>query len=85
MGVHSKIGVDRFPKQSTDVGTLARVTFHYDTSRDLRGTIIRSDAEDPWRTIIRLDDGRVVLSTECQYTPESLMLPEVRDLMRAME
>jgi hypothetical protein len=33
------------------------------------GTIVRDDNEPPWRTIIRLDDGRVVLASECQYSP----------------
>jgi hypothetical protein len=33
------------------------------------GTIIRDDREAPHLTIIQLDGGRVVMSTECQYAP----------------
>jgi hypothetical protein len=43
------------------------VCFQYDTSRTCNGTIVRDDLEDPWQMIIRLDDGRHVLATECQY------------------
>jgi hypothetical protein len=48
-----------------------RVCFNYDTSKTIMGTIVRDDYEDPWRTIISLDDGRVVLGSECQHAPEN--------------
>jgi hypothetical protein len=35
------------------------------------GTIIRDDMEEPFRTIISLDDGRVILATECMHSPQS--------------
>ena len=68
MGAVHNIHADSFPRQSGNIGSRVQVCFHYDTSRTCNGTIVRSDAEDPWRTIIRLDDGRHVLATECQYT-----------------
>lgn len=40
----------------------------YDTSRYIGGTIIRDDREEPFETLIRLDDGRVIRGTECQYS-----------------
>lgn len=60
----------RFPRQSADVGRRVRVCFDYDTSRTVGGVIIRDDTEEPGRMMIQLDDGPVVLSTECQYTWE---------------
>jgi hypothetical protein len=62
----------RFPVQSESVGARTEVCFHYDTSRRVGGTVVRDDLEDPWRTIIQLDDGPLVLATECQYTPPHL-------------
>ncbi|WP_260973634.1 hypothetical protein [Mycolicibacterium llatzerense] len=41
--------------------------FDLDTEATFGGEIVRDDAEPPGVTIIRLDDGRHVLSTECQY------------------
>jgi tRNA A37 threonylcarbamoyladenosine synthetase subunit TsaC/SUA5/YrdC len=46
--------------------------FNYDTTNIVFGTIIRDDTEcssegNKLVTIIKLDDGRVVLDTECQY------------------
>jgi hypothetical protein len=67
MGVVSTIRADGFPKQSDRIGARVEVCFHYDTSMTVNGTIIRDDMEEPWETIIRLDDGRHVLTTECQY------------------
>lgn len=69
MGVHENITHDRFPKQGTYQFLRAKVVFHFDTSHQFDGTIIRHDAEDPWETVIALVDGRVVLGTECQWRP----------------
>jgi hypothetical protein len=68
MGVHVNIGFDKFPAQGQWRGCRTRVCFNYE-SRWLMGTVIRDDREDPGLTIIQLDDGRVVLATECQYSP----------------
>ncbi len=67
MGTQQNITHDRFPAQGSFVGKRVHVCFHYDTSRKVEGTIVRDDGESPNVTIIRLDDGRHVLATECQY------------------
>lgn len=61
------IDADRFPIQGDWLGKRVRVCFNYDTSRTLLGLVVRDDAEEPGRMIIKLDDGRHILSTECQY------------------
>lgn len=71
MGAVGTIGFDRFPKQGRYKGCRVRVCFNYDSSHTVDGTVIRDDAEEPGRMIIQLDDGRVVLSTECMYQPLS--------------
>lgn len=63
------IDFDSFPQQGAYKGTRVRVCFHYDASRTIEGTVLRDDTEEPGRMIIQLDDGRVVLSTECQWQP----------------
>ncbi len=66
MGVVAPVGADRFPRQGM-LGERVEVCFDYDPSRRIGGEVIRDDVDEPYRTIIRLDDGRVVLATECQY------------------
>jgi hypothetical protein len=68
MGVVNGIDAVTFPAQGAHLHAEVRVCFRYDTSRLVGGIIVRDDAAEPWRTIIRLDDGRFVLGTECQYT-----------------
>jgi len=46
-----------------------KVCFNYDTSHILEGTVVRDDMEEPFRTVIKLDVGRFVLSSECMYSP----------------
>ena len=72
MGCVAGVGFYRFPKQSDDLYSRVEVCFYYDTSRKIGGTIIRDDREDPYETIIRLDDGRVIRGVECQY---SIVIP----------
>jgi hypothetical protein len=67
MGVHGKIGYDKFPQQGAHSGKKVEVCFNYDAERTIPGLIVRDDAEDPFITLIVLRDGRFVLSTECQY------------------
>jgi len=69
MGEVSNVGFDRFPKQGKYKGRRVRVCFNYDASLEIMGTVIRDDAEEPGHLIIQLDDGRVVLATECMYSP----------------
>jgi hypothetical protein len=67
MGCHKKIGFDKFPRQGDFAGRRVEVVFLYDTSRKIYGTIVRDDREDPYRTIIKLDDGRYIEACECQF------------------
>jgi hypothetical protein len=67
MGNVANITAEAFPKQGKCIGRNVLVFFHYDTSRQLRGKLVRDDAEDPGVGIIALEDGRYVLTTECQY------------------
>lgn len=32
------------------------------------GTVIRDDREEPYETLIQLDDGRTMRGVECQYS-----------------
>lgn len=68
MDAESPIDFDRFPKQGDMKGRVVLVCFDCDTSRTMCGTVLREDIEEPGRMIIQLDDGRAVLSTECQYS-----------------
>lgn len=69
MGCASNVGYNKFPKQGTFLGKKTKVCFFYETDY-LKGVVVRDDAEAPFLTIIRLDDGRYIMSTECQYAPE---------------
>lgn len=71
MGIVPNVGADHWPKQGPYLGMECEVCFHYDTSRMFLGTIVRDDVEEPGRLIIRLDDGRTVLATECMYSPRT--------------
>lgn len=77
MSVETNIGADRWPKQGAFLGRRCKVVFDYDTSRQFSGRIVRDDAESPGRLIIQLDNGRFVLSTECQYSPDFSSRPAV--------
>jgi len=67
MGNHINITGDKFPKQYPHVRV--NVMFHYDTRTACMGSIVRDDKEAPYVSIIKLDEGRHVLTTECQYSP----------------
>lgn len=69
MGCVKTIDAERFPKQGSHWGKQVRVCFDYDTSRTMLGLVVRDDAEEPGHMIIKLEDGRHVLSSECQYQP----------------
>ncbi len=74
MGNVATITHDCWPEQSeyNAPGSRLFVCFHYDTKHVLQGEVVRNDAEEPHRMIIRLDDGRYVLGTECQFSGEPL-------------
>ena len=67
MGVVANIGFEEYPKQSDWNGKRVVVYFRYDTEKTIEGRIVRCDMESPGVSIIRLDDGRFILSSECQY------------------
>ena len=67
MGCVENITAYKFPKQTGHVNQRCKVCFHYNTSIWLYGTIIRDDNEPPFETLIKLDNGRVLRATECQY------------------
>ncbi len=70
MGCVENVTATAFPKQGSHLNKRCEVCFNYDTATRLKGIVVRDDMEAPWRTLIRLDDGRYVLATECQYSPE---------------
>lgn len=67
MGVEKNINADRYPEQGSWLGRDVEVCFEYDTGCLIKGTVIRDDIEEPRRTIIQLENGWVVLATECQF------------------
>lgn len=69
MGTHTNISFTDFPEQGSWLGKQFRICFNYDTTKTLTGICVRNDREEPGRTIFKLDDGRYVLSTECQCQP----------------
>lgn len=76
MGCIDTITYDKFPKQKDKnyiypqfkVGSRVKVCYHYDTSKYHYGTIVRDDLEEPFETIIKLDNGRYLRATECQFS-----------------
>ncbi len=70
MGVIDGIGYARedFPTQGNLLNRRVLVAFRYDLEHLLDGTVVRDAVEAPFQTIIRLEDGRHVLATECQFT-----------------
>lgn len=55
-----------FPTQGAFLGRRVSVMFGYQRP-EFKGVIVRDDATAPGLLTIRLDDGRHVLSLECQY------------------
>lgn len=68
MGCVGTITAYTNPKQTGNVNMRCKVYFHYNTGVFIPGTIIRDDDEEPYETLIKLDDGRVLRATECQYS-----------------
>lgn len=71
MGVVQNVGYDTFPKQGPTLNKRVIVCFNYNTSRTVGGVVVRDDYEAPWEMIIKLDDGRYIMASECQYTFKS--------------
>ena len=76
MGCIDTITYENFPKQKDEnykypkfkVGSRVKVCYHYDTSKYHYGTIVRDDLEEPFETIIKLDNGRYLRAVECQFS-----------------
>ena len=76
MGCIDTITYDKFPKQKDEnyiyprfkVGSRVKVCYHYDTLKYHYGTIVRDDLEEPFETIIKLDNGRYLRAVECQFS-----------------
>lgn len=75
MGCINNITYDKFPKQKDEnymypefaVGSRVNVCYHFDSSKTHIGTVVRDDIEEPYETIIKLDNGRYLRSVECQF------------------
>jgi hypothetical protein len=76
MGCHKNITATTFPRQSDRLNARVQVCFHYDTSMLVDGTVVRDDTEDPCELIIKLDDGRYLRASECQYSFSLLPPPK---------
>ena len=68
MGIQKNVGYQEFPKQGAKPGKKVKVCFRYETDNIIEGEIVRDDREEPFETIIRLQDGRFVRSVECMYS-----------------
>ena len=69
MGCVLNVGYEKFPEQGTFLNKRCKVCFNYDTEHFIKGTVVRDDIEEPFRTIIKLDDGRYIFAEECQFSP----------------
>lgn len=61
------IDYDEFPKQGTTQGRRVKVAFG-NCDRRLLGVCVRCDTEAPFQAVIKLDDGRFILGSECQFS-----------------
>ncbi len=75
MGMHPNIFAGNMPRQTDHVDAEVLVAFRQNLSVQFSGTILRDDAEAPFRTIIEVDDALADASgpffldaTECTYT-----------------
>jgi hypothetical protein len=76
MGCVNNITFDKFPKQKDEsykypqfsIGERVEVCYHFDTSKKHIGIIVRDDLEEPYETIIKLDNGRYLRGVECQFS-----------------
>ena len=67
MGTSPHIDAKKFPQQGSLLGRKVNVCFYRYTHRQIGGVVVRDDITEPFVGIIRLDDGRHVLMTECQF------------------
>ena len=71
MGCVKNVSMDAWPEQGDFAGRRTEVCFHRNTERTIMGRIVRNDVEEPFLTIIRLDDGRFILGSKCQHAPQA--------------
>jgi len=69
MGNKSYIDIPRgiWPAQGVLLDAAVAVIFHGDTDTEYLGTVVRYDITEPHLTLIKLDNGKHVLGTECQF------------------
>lgn len=68
MGEYKYLGVEKYPKQDPLlIDKKVVVMLAFDSKRPLRGRVLRADAELPREVVIKLDDDRIVLGSECSY------------------
>ncbi|MHA7878805.1 MAG: hypothetical protein ACX931_03370 [Saccharospirillum sp.] len=68
MSRYKYVGKERYPKQDTELrGHSVVVMLEYDSRKPQRGEVLRADAEPPHEVVIRLEDGRIVLGSECTF------------------
>lgn len=67
MGANQYVSHDKFPSQAAYLGKRVLVLFNFHDEHTVKGTVVRDDKTEPWMMLIRLDDGRYINSTECQY------------------
>lgn len=67
MGVENNITHDKLSVQGKNLGKKVEVCFRYNREHIIAGTIVRDDIDGPFITIIKLDDNRYILDSECQY------------------
>jgi hypothetical protein len=65
MGVEINIGFNKFPEQGKLLGKRVAVYFNFDDYHPSVGTVVRYDVDEPYRTIVALEDGRYILGNEC--------------------
>ena len=56
-----------YPTQGSYLGKRVLVQFNF-SEPSFKGEIIRDDTSDSYHTVIRLDDGRIVLGVECSFS-----------------
>jgi hypothetical protein len=62
------LGVDTYPDQDDALlNKKVIVMLSFDSTKPLRGTVLRADAMPPNEVVIQLDDKRIVLGSECSF------------------
>jgi hypothetical protein len=76
--LYENVTSKRFPIQcEARLNRRVYVVFHDNLMEKLGGQLVRCDEEMPFVTIIKLDDGRHVLDSECLFDYEDTYSPTV--------